>query len=46
MGYKCDDSHPFFDEVQAIYQSDAETYKDFKVAFAVADLESKGMIDQ
>ena len=45
MGYMCDDSHPFFDEVQAIYESTAETYKEFKVAFCIADLESRGMID-
>ena len=30
MGYKCDDSHPCFDEVMAIYESDAETYEEFK----------------
>jgi hypothetical protein len=30
MGYKCDDSHPYFDEVMAIYESDAETYEEFK----------------
>ena len=30
MGYKCDDSHPYFDEVMSIYESDAETYEEFK----------------
>ena len=30
MGYTCDDSHPCFDEVMAIYESDAETYEEFK----------------
>ncbi len=30
MGYECDDSHPCFDEVMAIYESDAETYEEFK----------------
>lgn len=30
MGYECDDSHPCFDEVMSIYESDAETYEEFK----------------
>ena len=30
MGYECDDSHPYFDEVMSIYESDAETYEEFK----------------
>ena len=30
MGYTCDDSHPCFDEVMSIYESDAETYEEFK----------------
>ena len=29
MGYLSDDSHPCFDEVMAIYESNAETYKEF-----------------
>ena len=29
MGYECDDSHPYFDEVMSIYESDAETYEEF-----------------
>ena len=29
MGYKCDDSHPCFDEVMSIYDSNAETYEKF-----------------
>ena len=29
MGYKCDDSHPCFDEVMSIYDSNAETYEEF-----------------
>tara|TARA_B100001769_G_C21935021_1_gene503798 strand:+ start:352 stop:507 length:156 start_codon:yes stop_codon:yes gene_type:complete len=33
MGYLCDDSHPFFDEVQAIYESTAESYEQFKAVF-------------
>lgn len=33
MGYVCDDSHPCFDEVQAIYGSDAESYAEFKSQF-------------
>ena len=33
MGYLCDDSHPCFDEVQAIYGSDAESYAEFKSQF-------------
>ena len=32
MGYKCDDSHPCFDEVQAIYSAPEglRSYKEFK----------------
>ena len=32
MGYKCDDSHPYFDEVQAIYSAPEglRSYKEFK----------------
>jgi len=30
MGYKCDDSHPCFEEVQAIYKSDAKSYEEFE----------------
>ena len=30
MGYVCDDSHPCFDEVQAIYGSNAKTYAEFR----------------
>ena len=30
MGYECDDSHPCFDEVMAMYETDAETYEEFK----------------
>ena len=30
MGYKCDDSHPYFEEVQAIYKSDAKSYEEFE----------------
>jgi len=33
MGYVCDDSHPCFDEVQAIYDSNASTYAEFREAF-------------
>ena len=33
MGYLCDDSHPCFDEVQAIYGRDAESYAEFKSQF-------------
>ena len=29
MGYECDDSHPCFDEVMAIYESDADSYEEF-----------------
>ena len=29
MGFKCDDSHPCFDEVMSIYDSNAETYEEF-----------------
>lgn len=33
MGIVCDDCHPNFEEVQAIYKSDANTYKQFKEEF-------------
>ena len=33
MGYVCDDSHPCFDEVQAIYGSNAKTYAEFREQF-------------
>ena len=29
MGLKCDDSHPCFDEVMEIYDSNATTYEEF-----------------
>ena len=35
MGYKCDDSHPCFEEVQAIYDSKAESYEEFAKTFKV-----------
>ena len=34
-GYKCDDSHPCFEEVQAIYDSKAESYEEFAKTFKV-----------
>ena len=30
LGYNCDDSHPCFEEVQAIYNSDAKSYEEFE----------------
>ena len=35
MGYLCDDSHPCFEEVQAIYDSKAESYEEFAKTFKV-----------
>ncbi len=32
MGYVCDDDHPCFDEVQAIYTSNAQSYAEFREA--------------
>ena len=29
MGLVCDDSHPCFDEVMSIYESDADSYEEF-----------------
>ena len=33
MGYTCDDSHPHFDEVMSIYESDADSYEEFAKEF-------------
>ena len=33
MGYKCDDSHPYFDEVMSIYESNADSYEEFSKKF-------------
>ena len=33
MGYECDDSHPCFDEVMSIYESDADSYEEFAKKF-------------
>lgn len=33
MGIPCDDDHPCFDEVQAIYESEAETYVEFHMEY-------------
>lgn len=33
MGYICDDSHPHFDEVMSIYESNADSYEEFSKKF-------------